>query len=466
MRAMAKSASSFVCQSCGSTASKWSGRCDNCGEWNTIVEEKTSAPVSGAKGASLPKGKASRLVGLRGESPPLPRIQTGIAELDRVAGGGFVPGSGVLIGGDPGIGKSTLLLQALASLARTGARVIYVSGEEAIAQVRLRAQRLGLDDANVLLATETNVSDILATLNEGEPPAIAVIDSIQTLWSPVIEAAPGTVSQLKAGSEALVRYAKQKGTAMLLVGHVTKDGQIAGPKVIEHMVDTVLYFEGDRGHQYRILRAVKNRFGPTDEIGVFEMSDGGLKEVTNPSKLFMGTSDRPTPGTAIFAGMEGTRPLLMEVQALVSPSPLGTPRRTTVGWDSNRLAMILAVLEARAGVLIGANDVYLNVAGGLKVREPAADLAVAAALLSSLTGTVIPHGTAVFGEVALSGAIRPVGQTEARLKEAQKLGLREAVVAAATEQASFKGLKVKSIETISDLVAWTAAQDKGLRRIV
>ena len=463
---MAKSASNFVCQSCGSTASKWAGRCDNCGEWNTIVEEKGLAPVSGARGASLPKGKASRLVGLRGESPPQPRIQTGIAELDRVAGGGFVPGSGVLIGGDPGIGKSTLLLQALASLARTGARVIYVSGEEAIAQVRLRAQRLGLDDANVLLATETNVSDILATLNEGEPPAIAVIDSIQTLWSPVIEAAPGTVSQLKAGSEALVRYAKQKGTAMLLVGHVTKDGQIAGPKVIEHMVDTVLYFEGDRGHQYRILRAVKNRFGPTDEIGVFEMSDGGLKEVTNPSKLFMGSSDRPTPGTAIFAGMEGTRPLLMEVQALVSPSPLGTPRRTTVGWDSNRLAMILAVLEARAGVIIGANDVYLNVAGGLKVREPAADLAVAAALLSSLTGTVIPHGTAVFGEVALSGAIRPVGQTEARLKEAQKLGLGEAVVAAATEQVSFKGLKVKSIETISDLVAWTAAQDKGLRRIV
>jgi DNA repair protein RadA/Sms len=463
---MAKSASSFVCQSCGSAASKWSGRCDNCGEWNTIIEEKTSAPVPGAKGASLPRGKASRLVGLRGESPPQPRIQTGIAELDRVAGGGFVPGSGVLIGGDPGIGKSTLLLQALASLARTGARVIYVSGEEAIAQVRLRAQRLGLDDANVLLATETNVSDILATLNEGEPPAIAVIDSIQTLWSPVIEAAPGTVSQLKAGSEALVRYAKQKGTAMLLVGHVTKDGQIAGPKVIEHMVDTVLYFEGDRGHQYRILRAVKNRFGPTDEIGVFEMSDGGLREVTNPSKLFMGTSDRPTPGTAIFAGMEGTRPLLMEVQALVSPSPLGTPRRTAVGWDSNRLSMILAVLEARAGVVIGANDVYLNVAGGLKVREPAADLAVAAALLSSLTGTVIPHGTAVFGEVALSGAIRPVGQTEARLKEAQKLGLREAVIAAATEQASFKGLKVKPIETISDLVAWTAAQDKGLRRIV
>ena len=463
---MAKSLSNFVCQSCGAVSSKWAGRCDNCGEWNTIIEEKGTAPVSGAKGASLPKGKASRLVGLRGESPSPPRIQTGIAELDRVAGGGFVPGSGVLIGGDPGIGKSTLLLQALASLARRGERVIYVSGEEAIAQVRLRAQRLGLDDAAVLLATETNVSDILATLNEGAPPTVAVIDSIQTLWSPVIESAPGTVSQLKAGSEALVRFAKQKGTAVLLVGHVTKDGQIAGPKVIEHMVVSVLYFEGDRGHQYRILRAVKNRFGPTDEIGVFEMSDGGLQEVTNPSKLFMGSGDRPTPGSAIFAGMEGTRPLLMEVQALVSPSPLGTPRRTTVGWDSNRLSMILAVLEARAGVMIGANDVYLNVAGGLKVREPAADLAVAAALLSSLTGTVIPYGTAVFGEVALSGAIRPVGQTEARLKEAQKLGLREAVIAAATESSNFKGLKVKSIETISDLVAWTAAQEKGLRRIV
>jgi DNA repair protein RadA/Sms len=462
---MAKSFSTFVCQSCGSASSKWSGRCDNCGEWNSIVEEQGSAPVSGAKGAPLPKGKASRLVGLRGESPAPPRIQTGIAELDRVAGGGFVPGSGVLIGGDPGIGKSTLLLQGLASLARRGERVIYVSGEESIAQVRLRAARLGLDDSNVLLATETNVSDILATLAESAPPSIAVIDSIQTLWSPVIESAPGTVSQLKAGSEALVRFAKQKGTAMLLVGHVTKDGQIAGPKVIEHMVDTVLYFEGDRGHQYRILRAVKNRFGPTDEIGVFEMFDGGLKEVSNPSKLFMGSGGNTTPGTAVFAGLEGTRPLLIEVQALVSPSPLGTPRRTVVGWDSNRLAMILAVLEARAGVAIGPNDVYLNVAGGLKVREPAADLAVAAALLSSLTGTVIPHGTAVFGEIALSGAIRPVGQTEARLKEAQKLGLKDAVIASVAEPPTLNGLKVKSLETISDLVAWAASQDKGQQRI-
>jgi DNA repair protein RadA/Sms len=461
---MAKS-SSFVCQACGTVASKWAGRCDNCGEWNTIVEESASAPVAGARGASLPKGQASRLVGLRGETAALARIETGIAEFDRVTGGGLVPGSGVLIGGDPGIGKSTLLLQALAALARTGQRVIYLSGEEAVAQVRLRAGRLGLADAPVLLATETNVSDILATLSEGELPSAAVIDSVQTIWSPIIESAPGTVSQLKAGAEALIRFAKDKGTAVLLVGHVTKEGQIAGPKVIEHMVDTVLYFEGDRGHQYRILRAVKNRFGPTDEIGVFEMSDAGLKEVVNPSRLFMGSGERPTPGTAVFAGIEGTRPLLIEVQALASPSVLGTPRRTVIGWDTNRLAMVVAVLEARAGVQIGMRDIYLNVAGGLRVREPAADLAVAAALLSSLTGTVIPHGTAIFGEVALSGAIRPVGQTEARLKEAQKLGLNEVVTAMRPELSGAKGLRVRQIETIADLVAWVAAQEKGLARI-
>ena len=391
------------------------------------------------------------------------RIPSGVDEFDRVLGGGLVRGAVVLIGGDPGIGKSTLLLQSLATIGATR-KVVYVSGEESPQQIALRAKRLNVDGHHVQVLPETSLGKIQAVIQD-EKPEIAVIDSIQTLWAPSIEAAPGTVSQLKAGSEALIRFAKQKGTAVLLVGHVTKDGQIAGPKVVEHMVDAVLYFEGDRGHQYRILRAVKNRFGPTDEIGVFEMSDGGLAEVTNPSRLFMGSDERPTPGTAVFAGMEGTRPLLIEVQALVSPSPLGTPRRTTVGWDSNRLAMILAVLEARAGVQIGQNDVYLNVAGGLKVREPAADLAVAAALLSSLTGTVIPPGTAVFGEIALSGAIRPVGQTEARLKEAQKLGLKEAVVAATAEQPSVKGLKVKGLETIMDLVAWSAAQDRGQRRI-
>jgi DNA repair protein RadA/Sms len=462
---MSKSNSHFACQSCGATSTKWSGRCDGCGEWNSIIEEATVAPASGARGKALPKGRPTRLVGLKGDSAAPPRIMTGMPELDRVTGGGLVPGSAILVGGDPGIGKSTLLLQGLASLARAGHKVVYVSGEEAIAQIRLRAERLGLADAPVLLAAETNTSDIIATLNEDVPPAVVVIDSIQTLWSPVIEAAPGTVSQLKAGCEALVRFAKQKGCCVLLVGHVTKDGQIAGPKVVEHLVDAVLYFEGDRGHQFRILRAVKNRFGATDEIGVFEMSDGGLKEVTNPSRLFMGADSRPAPGTAVFAGVEGTRPLLVEVQALVAPSPLGTPRRTTVGWDSNRLSMILAVLEARAGVSLGQHDVYLNVAGGLRLKETAADLAVAAAILGSMSDTIIPPGTVLFGEIALSGAIRPVSQTEARMKEAQKLGLQHALIAHSGEPPNIKGLETRTLETVADLVAWVASRAKGLRRI-
>jgi len=404
----------------------------------------------------MPKGRPTRLVPLNGQSATPPRLKTGIEELDRVAGGGFVPGSGVLIGGDPGIGKSTLLTQALALLANKGERVIYVTGEEAIAQVRLRAERLGLKDSNVLLAAETNVSDIIATLSEGSPPAVVVIDSIQTLWSPVLDAAPGTVTQLRAGTEALIRFAKQKGTTILFVGHVTKDGQIAGPKVIEHMVDTVLYFEGDRGHQFRILRAVKNRFGPTDEIGVFEMSETGLKEVANPSSLFIGSREAGTPGSAVFAGMEGTRPLLMEVQALVSPSSLGTPRRAVVGWDKNRLSMILAVLETRSGIATSNHDVYLNIAGGLRVREPAADLAVAAALISSLTGTPLPVDAIFFGEIALSGSIRAVGQSGHRLKEAEKLGLQQAIIASRSELPKKSALQTKSIDDLGALAAWIA----------
>jgi DNA repair protein RadA/Sms len=455
---MAKSSSSYVCQNCGAAAAKWSGRCEACGGWNTIIEEAAVAPVAGARGQSLPKGRKGQLVGLKGELPPPPRLLTGIDELDRVAGGGFVQGSAALVGGDPGIGKSTLLLQAMAALARKGERVIFISGEEAIAQVQLRAQRLQLTDAPVMLASLTNVADIVTTLNEEPRPGAVVIDSIQTLWTPVIESAPGTVSQLRAGSEALIRLAKSKGITVLFVGHVTKEGEIAGPKVIEHLVDTVLYFEGDRGHQFRILRAVKNRFGPTDEIGVFEMSDGGLKEVSNPSRLFMGTRENATPGSAVFAGMEGTRPLLMEVQALVSPSVLGNPRRAVVGWDQNRLAMVLAVLEARAGVAIGAHDVYLNVAGGLKVREPAADLAVAAALISSMTGTLLPPEAVFFGEIALSGSIRPVSQSEARLKEAAKLGLSRAIVAGNGDATAAKGLEIKLLENVSDLVAYVASR--------
>ncbi len=456
---MAKASSSFVCQSCGAVSNKWAGQCGNCEDWNCIVEEGAAAPVSGAKGARMPKGRVSRLVPLKGNSPAPKRVTTGIAELDRVSGGGFVPGSGVLIGGDPGIGKSTLLTQALAKLADKGERVIYVSGEEAIAQVRLRATRLGLIDSEVMLAAETNVADIIATLSEGKRPSVVVIDSIQTLWSPVIDAAPGTVSQLRAGAEALIRFAKQKGTTILFVGHVTKDGQIAGPKVIEHMVDTVLYFEGDRGHQFRILRAVKNRFGPTDEIGVFEMSEDGLREVANPSSLFIGAREAGTPGSAIFAGMEGTRPLMMEVQALVSPSTLGTPRRAVVGWDKNRLSMILAVLEARAGITLSSHDVYLNVAGGMKVREPAADLAVAAALVSSLTGTALPIDAIFFGEIALSGAVRAVGQASNRLKEGDKMGLKQAIIAARTKLPKNNAMNIKELEDLGSLAAWVSTLD-------
>jgi DNA repair protein RadA/Sms len=452
-----KASSSFVCQACGTVVGKWAGRCDSCGAWNTLIEEAPADPALIAGRGCLPKGRKGQLVGLKGETPVPRRLRSGIEELDRVAGGGFVAGTGALIGGDPGIGKSTLLLQALSALASRGEQVVYFSGEEAIAQVRMRAERLGLADAPVLLASLTNVADILATLDIAKPPAVVVIDSIQTLWSPLIEASPGTVSQLRAGSEALVRFAKQKGTTVLLVGHVTKEGQIAGPKLIEHLVDTVLYFEGDRGHQFRILRAVKNRFGPTDEIGVFEMSDKGLIEVANPSRLFMGPRETAAAGSAVFAGMEGTRPLLMEVQALVSPTLLGNPRRAVVGFDHNRLAMLLAVLEARAGLAIGGHDVYVNVAGGMKVHEPAADLAVAAALISSLTGRVLPVQAAFFGEIALSGSIRPVGQSEARLKESAKLGLTEAILAR-DEVPHVKAIAAKAMATVDDLVAFVTGR--------
>ncbi|PWC52793.1 DNA repair protein RadA [Azospirillum sp. TSO22-1] len=424
---MAKPTTRYVCQSCGSVFPKWAGRCDGCGEWNTLIEE--AAPDSAPKGLGVGKGRRLEFVGLSGASEPAPRRMTGIAEFDRVCGGGLVPGSAVLIGGDPGIGKSTLLLQAVGRLAQDW-RCAYVSGEEAVDQVRLRAQRLGCAAAPVDLASATNVRDIVATLDGGDCPGIIVIDSIQTMYVDTLDSAPGTVAQVRASAQELIRVAKRRGVVLLLVGHVTKEGMIAGPRVLEHMVDTVLYFEGERGHQFRILRAVKNRFGPTDEIGVFEMGDAGLSEVANPSALFLAERRGDVSGAAVFAGMEGTRPVLVEVQALVAPSPLGTPRRAVVGWDSGRLAMVLAVLEARCGVQIGANDVYLNVAGGLKVTEPAADLAVAAALVSSLTGEPVPPDAVVFGEIGLSGEVRAVSQTDTRLKEAAKLGFSTAVIPA------------------------------------
>ena len=423
----------FVCQSCGAVSTKWSGKCVSCGEWNTIAEEVDAAAVPGSGLVKTSKGRAVVLESLSGSSEEAPRLPTGIAELDRVTGGGIVPGSALLIGGEPGIGKSTLLLQLAASLANAGRRALYFSGEEAAAQVRLRASRLGLAEAPVDLASETNLSNLLATLDDGRRADLVVIDSIQTLWADALDAAPGTVSQVRAATQSLIRYAKAKGSALLLVGHVTKDGQIAGPKTIEHMVDTVLYFEGDRGHPFRILRAVKNRFGATDEIGVFEMAGSGLVEVANPSALFLGDRDTKSPGAAVFAGMEGTRPLLVEIQALVSPSPLGTPRRAVVGWDSNRLSMLLAVLEARCGISLATHDVYLNVAGGLKIAEPAADLAAAAALLSSFSGVPLQSDHVFFGEISLSGAVRAASHMMPRLKEAQKLGFAKAFMPEAGE---------------------------------
>src|SRR6266852_3584067 len=447
---MAKSTLSFVCQNCGAAYNRWQGKCDSCGEWNTLAEEDTtgatSMPVSIR---SKRKGRTFALESLTGKSQEAPRLSSGMVELDRVTGGGFVRGSVLLVGGDPGIGKSTLLTQATSMLARAGHRAVYISGEEAVAQVRLRAERLGLADAPVQLAAETSVEDIVSTLSEGPVPRLIVIDSIQTMWTDTVESAPGTVTQVRASAQALIRFAKKSGAAIILVGHVTKDGQIAGPRVVEHMVDAVLSFEGEGSQQFRILRAVKNRFGPTDEIGVFEMTGLGLREVSNPSELFLSERDLGSPGTAVFAGIEGTRPVLVEIQALVAPSALGTPRRAVVGWDNARLAMIMAVLDARCGFTIAGNDAYLNVAGGLRVGEPAADLAVAAALVSGVTGVPVPHDAVVFGEVGLAGEVRHVGQTDARLKEALRLGFEQAVVPARRQgggrKTSADGLALREI---------------------
>ncbi len=429
---MAKSQPRYACQECGSVYPKWAGRCEACGAWNSLVEELPRSGPPKSLGGSARGGHALDFVALRGDSRQTARHLTGIAELDRVCGGGLVPGSAILVGGDPGIGKSTLLLQAAAAVAAGGGAAAYITGEEAIDQIRLRAQRLGVADAPVRLAVATSVRDIAASLDVANPPQLAVIDSIQTMYLDTLDSAPGTVSQVRGAAQELIGLAKRRGFVLVLVGHVTKEGMIAGPRVLEHMVDTVLYFEGERGHQFRILRAVKNRYGATDEIGVFEMSDRGLVEVPNPSAMFLAEradgehGEGAVAGAAVFAGIEGTRPVLVEIQALVAPSVLGTPRRAVVGWDATRLAMIVAVLDARCGLSVGANDIYLNVAGGLRIGEPAADLAVAAALISAMVETPVPADTVVFGEIGLSGRVRPVSHSDARLKEAAKLGFTEA----------------------------------------
>jgi DNA repair protein RadA/Sms len=440
---MARDGATYVCQACGAVHSKWAGQCAACGAWNTLVEELRAATPPGA----LTPARSSRARGglafetLDVETPAPPRILTGVEEFDRVCGGGVVPGSAILVGGDPGVGKSTLLLQVAAAASLRGATSAYISGEEAVEQVRARAQRMGLGHAPVRLAAETALRDIVEGLKKDRFDLV-VIDSIQTLWSDQFEAGPGSVTQVRAAAGELVRLAKKRGVAVILVGHVTKDGQIAGPRVVEHMVDAVLSFEGERGYPFRILRGAKNRFGATDEIGVFEMGDQGLREVKNPSALFLNEGGERAAGAAVFAGIEGSRPVLVEFQALAAPSAYGTPRRAVVGWDSGRLAMVLAVLEARCGLSFSDRDIYLNVAGGLRITEPAADLAAAAALASSALDIALPQDCVVFGEVSLSGEVRPVGRMEARMREAQKLGFARALAPAAAANQGFPVLPV------------------------
>jgi DNA repair protein RadA/Sms len=450
---MVKPKKRYVCQACGSVSPRWQGQCPDCSEWNSLVEDAAGVVTPFAARHDLRSGgRPVELVGLDAEVALPARASTGIAEFDRALGGGLVPGSATLIGGDPGIGKSTLLLQAAAKIASQGAVVAYISGEEAADQVRLRARRLGLGDAPLKLAAATSVRDILTTLGSGPPPALVVIDSIQTMHSDLIEGAPGTVSQVRASAQELIRYAKDTGAAVVLVGHVTKDGAIAGPRVLEHMVDTVLSFEGERSHQYRILRAAKNRFGGTDEIGVFAMVDEGLEEVVNPSALFLTHRGESVPGAVVFPALEGTRPVLVEIQALTVRLASGaTPRRAVVGWDPGRLAMILAVLEARCGLSFSTAEVYLNVAGGYRVSDPAADLAVAAALVSALSERPVAVETVAFGEIALSGELRPVSHGALRLKEAAKLGFEHALVPVALAQDK-SPLRLTGCRTLGQLV--------------
>ncbi|MDX1483008.1 MAG: DNA repair protein RadA [Alphaproteobacteria bacterium] len=483
---MARAATRYVCQECGTEHRKWAGRCEGCGAWNAIVEEVVSGGTAAAR-RKASSGTRLDLEGLKGEGAAPRRRLTGIGEFDRVLGGGLVPGSAVLVAGDPGIGKSTLLLQVSAALSKAGTEdprdAVYVSGEEATDQLRMRAARTGLGEANVALAAATSVNDVIATLEALPPdqrPALLVIDSIQTMYLNELDSAPGSVTQVRGAAQALIAFAKRAALAVILVGHVTKEGQIAGPRVLEHMVDTVLYFEGERGQQFRILRAVKNRFGPTDEIGVFEMTDGGLGEVKNPSAMFLGLGadaagpgGGPVPGAAVFAGIEGTRPVLVEIQALVAASSLAAPRRAVVGWDSARLAMVVAVLDARCGLNLSGQDIYLSVAGGLRISEPAADLAVAAALVSALSDRPAPEATLFFGEVALSGEVRPVSGREGRIREARKLGFRRAVVPPGKDGGSRleeEHFEITEIKAIGELLALFGAspqhgRERGVERM-
>lgn len=449
---MAKAKSRFVCRDCGAVYPKWQGQCHECGAWNTLEEE--AAPVAlpragkGGGYAGVAAGQVQRLDAVELQAETL--VPSGISEFDRVLGGGLVRGSVVLIGGDPGIGKSTLLLQTVHHLAQS-MPCLYVSGEESPRQIGLRAERLGLARERIVLFSETQIERILATA-EAEKPAVLVVDSIQTLYSEALSAAPGAVSQLRECAAQLVRFAKLSGTTVFLIGHVTKEGAIAGPRVLEHMVDTVLYFESEAGSRFRMLRAVKNRFGPVNELGMFAMLENGLKPVSNPSAIFLSRPDGQQPGSAVFPVWEGSRALLVEVQALVDGGGSGYSRRTALGFDSGRLAMLLAVLHRHGGLSLHDMDVYVNVVGGLKISEPAADLAVLAAAHSSLRGVAIPRDVVVMGEVGLAGELRPVANGEARLKAAQQHGFKQAILPEGNRprgSATMRGLKIHAVATLA-----------------
>ena len=438
----------YVCQSCGYQAVKWLGRCPDCGEWNSMVEELVKSEGKGKTSSAMSQPQTIDAISLAPEM----RLKTGMVEFDRTLGGGVVPGSLVLIGGDPGIGKSTLILQVLDRLSHQSCRALYLSGEESPQQIKLRAERLSVHSEDLYIMTGTCIEDFFEKLAPIKPDIVAV-DSIQTVYTNDMTSAPGSVGQVREVAARLMTFAKQSGVPIFLIGHVTKEGAIAGPKVLEHLVDTVLYFEGDKGHVFRILRSVKNRFGPTNEIGVFEMKDIGLEEVDNPSRIFLEERPQDVPGSVVIPCIEGTRPVLVEIQALVGPSPLGMPRRTAIGVDHNRISLLVAVLGKRIGMELGDQDIFVNVAGGLKVDEPAADLGIVSAMMSSFLNRPVDRNLVVFGEVGLAGEIRGVSQPDLRIREAKKLGFSRCLLSRNNfEGANQPGdMELGGVESIQEL---------------
>ena len=448
---MKKSKTSFFCQHCGYMSPKWLGKCPSCNGWNCFAEELVIETNSGGRAEMQFDGKPMPIEEIPAEEGE--RIVTGIAEVDRVLGGGIVSGSAILIGGEPGIGKSTLMLQVMNNLALNGQKVLYISGEESAHQIKLRSNRIGATAKDLLVLVEVSLEKILDQIKKVNP-AIVVIDSIQTVYSGDLMSAPGSVGQVREASSRLILSAKKNGIPVFLVGHVTKDGSIAGPKVMEHMVDTVLYFEGDSGHTYRIIRSIKNRFGPTNEIGVFEMQEKGLKEVPNPSAFFLAERPQNVPGSVVVASLEGTRPILVEIQALVSATNLGMPRRTAIGVDHNRVSLLIAVLDKICGLHLGGSDVFINVAGGVRVEEPAVDLGVVAAMASSFLDRPIDSRTVILGEVGLTGEVRAVSQIEVRIKEAARLGFNRCLVpkTSATQLTKIAKMEVCTISSLKELL--------------